>query len=176
MSVTTDTFPVRTIARLAGAETPTGTVTFLDGTHVLGTATLSGGQATLASTLSPGTHDSIIARYEGDDAHFGSTTEPTTQQVDPASPPVANAGSGVAARKGSSVTVDGTRSSDPQGEPLTYDWEQIGGLPATIADKHSARTAVILPGKATTVTLRLTVTNAAGLSSTSDVTITVSPK
>jgi hypothetical protein len=158
------------------AETPTGTVTFLDGSTVLGTATLTNGVASLLVTLSQGTHDSIIAQYEGDGAHFGSYTEPTTEQVDPADPPVADAGPAVSGRKGTVVTVDGTRSSDPQGEPLTYSWNQIGGLPATIADKSSASTSVTLPNKASKVTLRLTVTNAAGLSSTSDVTITVSPK
>jgi hypothetical protein len=170
--------PLTAIVRdvFGSAETPTGTVTFLDGSTVIGTATLSNGQATLAATLSQGTHDSIVARYEGDDAHFGSFTEPTTEQVDPADPPVADAGPAVSGRKGTVVTVDGTRSSDPQGEPLTYSWNQIGGLPATIADKSSASTSVTLPNKASKVTLRLTVTNAAGLSSTSDVTITVSPK
>jgi hypothetical protein len=156
--------------------TPTGTVTFLDGTKALGTATLVNGQASLPVTLPAGTYSSIIARYDGDDAHMVSSTEPYTLQVDPAAPPVADAGSAIRARKGTVVTVDGTKSSDPQGEPLTYHWTQISGLPATIADENAARTAVTLPNKATTVTLRLTVTNAAGLSSTSDVTVTVSPK
>ncbi|MBV9951065.1 MAG: Ig-like domain repeat protein [Acidimicrobiia bacterium] len=159
-----------------GAVTPTGTVTFLDGSTVLGTATLTNGVASIVTTLSAGTHDSVMARYDGDDTHFGSFTEPTSQRVDPAAPPVADAGSALRARKGAVVTVDGTKSSDPQGEPLTYSWVQISGLPATIADKNAARTAVTLPNKAGTVTLRLTVTNAAGLSSTSDVTVTVSPK
>jgi hypothetical protein len=156
--------------------TPTGTVTFVDGSTVLGTATLSNGQATFLTTLTAGTHASITAWYHGDDAHFGSVSQAISQRVDPAAPPVADAGPDQTARKGTVVTVDGTTSSDPQDEPLTYEWEQIGGLPATIADKRSAHTTVTLPNHKTTVTLRLTVTNAAGLSSTSDVTITVSPK
>jgi hypothetical protein len=168
-------FPLSATVNDVWGETPTGTVTFLDGTNVLGTATLSGGQTTFWTALPSGSH-SVTARYEGDDAHFGSTAGGFTQQVDQAAPPVADAGSAVTARKGTTVTVDGTKSSDPQGEPLTYSWVQIGGLPATIADKSSASTSVTLPNKATTVTLRLTVTNAGGVSSTSDVTITVSPK
>ena len=53
--------------------TPTGTVTFEDGTTGLGTGTLSGGQATYTtSKLAVGTH-SITAAYGGDST-FGSAT------------------------------------------------------------------------------------------------------
>ncbi|MBV9951062.1 MAG: Ig-like domain repeat protein [Acidimicrobiia bacterium] len=160
---------------ITGSTTPTGTVTFYDNGAVLGTATLAGGRATLSPTLSSGTHW-IAAQYSGDSVHLGSPSDALEQVIEAAQAPVADAGSPSRARKGATVTVDGTRSTDPQGEPLTYQWEEISGLPATIADKGSARTSVILPKTAGTVKLRLTVTNAAGLSSTSDVTITVSPK
>ncbi len=49
-----------------GSNVATGTVTFLDGTITLGTASLNaGGMATLATTLPAGT-DSIVASYGGD--------------------------------------------------------------------------------------------------------------
>ncbi|MBV9921185.1 MAG: Ig-like domain repeat protein, partial [Pseudonocardia sp.] len=175
------TVPLTATVVDAFGRVPSGTVTFLDGAQVVGTAPLvghpavSGSQATLSATLDAGAH-SLTARYDGDPGHFGSTSTAITQEVDEAAPPVADAGADVKARKGTTVTLDGTGSTDPQGEPLTYSWVQISGLPATIADNRSGRTAVTLPSKASTVQLRLTVTNAAGLTSTADVTITVSPK
>lgn len=64
--------------------TPTGTVTFLDGTTVLGTEPLSGNPtatATLTVTrLAPGTHR-IQARYNGDSNCPASTSNSTTVTV-----------------------------------------------------------------------------------------------
>lgn len=59
----------------------TGTVQFLDGSTVLGTATVSGGSATLAvSTLALGAH-SIKAVYSGDTNYVGSTSPVLKQTV-----------------------------------------------------------------------------------------------
>jgi hypothetical protein len=63
-----------------GAGTPTGTVTFKDGSTTLGTSTLSGGKASLTtSALSLGSH-SITASYGGD-ANFSGGVSPTLVQV-----------------------------------------------------------------------------------------------
>lgn len=60
--------------------TPTGTVTFLDGTSVLGTATLSGGQASLGvSTLAAGTHP-LTASYAAT-AAFGASVSPVVTET-----------------------------------------------------------------------------------------------
>jgi hypothetical protein len=65
--------------------TPTGTVTFKDGTTVLSTAALSGGKATLAtSTLSAGTH-SITGVYNGSASYLTSTSLVLTETVNPSS-------------------------------------------------------------------------------------------
>ncbi len=54
-----------TVSAPHGAPTPTGSVTFTDGSRTLGTVALSGGQATLTtSSLSTGTHW-IAASYSG---------------------------------------------------------------------------------------------------------------
>ena len=55
------------------AGTPTGTVTFMEGSTVLATATLSSGQVQFTtSSLGPGTH-SISAVYSGD-TNFSAST------------------------------------------------------------------------------------------------------
>jgi len=65
-----------------GANAPTGTVTFNDGTTALGTGTLNGSQvATFAtSTLTVGTH-SITAVYGGDANNAGSTSSVLSQVI-----------------------------------------------------------------------------------------------
>ena len=70
-----------TVTSAAGA--PTGTVTFEDGTTVLGTAPLNAGVATFAiSTLAVGSH-TITAAYSGD-TDFATAIGVTTETVDAA--------------------------------------------------------------------------------------------
>jgi len=61
--------------------TPSGTVTFQDGTSALGTGTVSGGTATLTTSgLTAGTH-SITAVYGGDPNFGSSTSSPALMQT-----------------------------------------------------------------------------------------------
>lgn len=62
-----------TIKVIQGASTVTGTVTFMDGTTVLGTARVGAGTATLTPILAPGAH-AIVATYSGDSNDSGSTS------------------------------------------------------------------------------------------------------
>ncbi len=79
------TFTATVGAVAPGAGTPSGTVSFFDGTAVLGTRTLSGGQATLASaSLAVGVH-TITAVFGGDGNFSGSTSGALIQTVNKAS-------------------------------------------------------------------------------------------
>jgi len=62
-----------TVAPSTGSGTPTGTVTFLDGTTTLGTGTLSSGTASFTGSLAAGTH-SITASYGGDTTYTASVS------------------------------------------------------------------------------------------------------
>lgn len=76
------TFSIRVGPPSGSTGTPTGTVTFRDGTTVLGTAALNAGVATLTvATLSVGTH-SVSASYAGD-ANFnaGGSSAPAVVTV-----------------------------------------------------------------------------------------------
>jgi uncharacterized repeat protein (TIGR01451 family) len=86
--------------------TPTGTVTFKDGTTTLGTSSLDGsGQATLTtSSLSAGTH-SITAVYNGDSNFSGSTSSTTTQIVNQAS---------------TSTSLTSSQNPSTYGQPVTF--------------------------------------------------------
>ena len=74
------TFTVTVTAAAPGSGTPTGSVTFLDGSTTLDTATLSGGKATFkTSALAVGTQ-SITVLYGGD-ANFTTSTSPVLTQT-----------------------------------------------------------------------------------------------
>ena len=79
----------------AAGGTPTGTVTFRDGTTTLGSRSLSAGQATFGtSTLTIGSH-SMTATYEGDANFGGSTSSSLSQTVQMIAPPSALAAEAV---------------------------------------------------------------------------------
>src|SRR5207237_1287390 len=87
------TFTAAVSAAAPGAGTPTGTITFMDGSATLGTGTLSGGQASFTTTsLTVATHD-ITAVYGGDNNFTGSTSAAVVETVQPVplSPPVPSA-------------------------------------------------------------------------------------
>jgi hypothetical protein len=62
-----------TVAPTTGSGVPTGTVTFLDGTTILGTGTVSSGKASFTGSLGSGTH-SISASYSGDATYAASVS------------------------------------------------------------------------------------------------------
>jgi hypothetical protein len=64
------------VSETSGTATPTGTVTFSDGSTSIGTGSLAAGVATFSTaTLSVGTHN-ITAAYGGDTANAASTSSP----------------------------------------------------------------------------------------------------
>lgn len=67
-----------TVNALAGA--PTGTVTFLDGTTVLGSAPINGGQATLTVSLDVGNH-TLTASFAGTGGFAASGSAAVTENV-----------------------------------------------------------------------------------------------
>ena len=70
-----------TATSTSGAGTPTGTVTFMDGTTALGTSILSSGVATFTtSSLAVGAH-TITASYGGDPNFLPSSSSPLSQLV-----------------------------------------------------------------------------------------------
>ena len=103
-----------------GNGTPTGFLTFSDGTRQLGIADLKNGTAQLDVTLTAGTHQ-LTAAYSGDQDYQGSSSIPLPVQVQDLQL-VASAGDDQAAASGEQLSFDGT-ASRPLDNIDSYDWD-----------------------------------------------------
>ncbi|MBI4528657.1 MAG: tandem-95 repeat protein [Deltaproteobacteria bacterium] len=90
--------------------------------------------------------------------------------------PVAMAGADQTRNEGTVVTLNGSASSDPDSDPLTYSWTQLMGPAAALSDSTSATPSftapLVGPGGATLV-FGLVVNDGLDSSSRDEVTITV---
>ncbi len=87
----------------------------------------------------------------------------------PGGPPLANAGADRTATTGASVELDGSGSSDPDGDALTFSW--AGPVALTGAD--TARPSFTAPATAQSLDFTLTVTDPSGRSATDTVRVAV---
>ena len=117
-----------------GAGTPTGTVTFFEGSSSLGTGSLnSSGIATLNISNFSVTSHSISAVYGGDSSFGGSTSSSITQTVNQASSATTLVSSANPSVYGQSVTFTATVSTvspgsgTPTGTVNFYDWNTLLG-------------------------------------------------
>jgi len=92
-------------------------------------------------------------------------------------PPSAEAGVDQKLRAGGLVELNGGASTDPEGQPLGYQWAQLEGPRVRLAGASTARARFTAPYVAIDTRLRfeLTVTDSAGLSARDTVDIVVQP-
>ena len=98
-------------------------------------------------------------RYQYELAFSGVTNTQfinTKTQVAVNNPPTADAGTNQTVPAGAFVTLDGSGSSDPDGNPLTYSWSQTSGPSVTLSDNGAEMptfTAPSLDGQSLIFTL-----------------------
>ncbi len=102
------------------------------------------------------------------------TVNITVLNVSVNQPPIANAGLDQNVNEGSLVTLNGSGSSDPDGNPLTFFWTQTAGPAATLSNSTSATPTFTAPQVSATTVLTFQLVVSDGFLSSSDtVNITV---
>jgi hypothetical protein len=129
-----------------------------------------GTTAVVQLNLTPGTYTFTLTVTDTGNLSSSATTHVTiTAPVN--HPPVANAGSsqtlGCTGQNGTVVTLNGSGSSDPDGDPLTYVWKDAAG---NVVGTSAIVQRTLSSG---TYTFTLTVTDTGGLSSSAATQITI---
>lgn len=146
---------------------PDGTlvsIEWFEGTTLLGTG------ATLGTSFGLGTHNVTLIVTDNDGA---TASDSTIITVNPNQPPLANAGADLSVTDGDGngvepVTLDGSRSFDPDGSIASYVWSEG----ADVIGNSALLTTDLRVGDHI---LTLTVTDNMGLSMTDDVMVSVLP-
>ena len=81
-------------------------------------------------------------------------------------PPVADAGTDQNVAAGATVTLDGSGSTDPAGDTLSYQWTQTSGVTVTLSSDTAVQPTFAAPSESGTLTFQLIVTDTQGNTST----------
>lgn len=87
--------------------------------------------------------------------------------------PVAEAGADIRSKVGDTVILDGTASADPDGDLLSFFWEQVSGPEVELADATSPTAHFTAPNIPVAPVFRLTVTDPSGLVDTDTVRVQI---
>ena len=138
-----------------------------------GTVTLDGADRARLSFTAPATADALTFRLTVTDPDGLSDADDVTVHVSAPGQPLADAGGDVTAASGERVNLDGSRSRDPEGEALTFRWEQTAGATVVLSGADTPRLSFTAPAAADALTFRLRVTDPDGLSASDEVTVHV---
>jgi hypothetical protein len=146
-----------TLTATVQGNSPTGTVTFLNGTTSLGTAPISGNSASLTTSFASAGSVSLTASYPGDPSNLASTSSPVTVTVVAPSFAVAVSPASATITSGQSATF--TVTVTPAGGFATAVTLSCGALPSQASCAFA--TPSVTPSGGQPVQVKLTVSTAA---------------
>lgn len=163
-----------------GSSDPNGTPLSYAWTQTGGASVTLSGAATANPTFTaPNVTGPLTFRLVVGD---GSVTSPAdtvvvnVTEVQPNVPPTADAGAAFATSIGAAgVALDGTESSDPNGDTLTYAWSQTGGPAVTLTGANTATPSFKAPSTTGTLTFQVVVDDGRGGTDDDTVEVTVVP-
>ncbi len=100
-------------------------------------------------------------------SHIGWTGSGSTNHA-----PTANAGADKSVVVTSHVSLDGSGSNDMDGQPITYNWQQMSGIAVALSGNTTAKPSFVAPSSPGTLVFRLIVSDGS-LAGTDDVSIAV---
>jgi dipeptidyl aminopeptidase/acylaminoacyl peptidase len=164
---------------------PDGTIESYSWTQTAGTSvTLDDASGSTPSFTAPDvgadgdtlTFELTVTDNEGATSTTADTVSVTVNNVIVNQPPTANAGPDQTVNEGDTVSLDGSASSDPDDDTLTYAWTQTGGTSVTLNDANTATPTFTAPdvgANGDTLTFELTVNDGNGHAATDAVSIVV---
>lgn len=122
------------------------------------TVTINNPNLASANFDAPNVSDTLVFELTVNDAEFTSIADQvsiTIEQVNTA--PIANAGTDITIQGLSSVTLNGNTSSDPEGDSLSYQWQQTSGPSITLDDFSSSNPSFEAPNIDASISFSLVV-------------------
>ena len=168
-----------TISVLSNDTDPDGdslTVSSISSQPSNGTAAINSGSTTITYTPDSGYSGADSFSYTASDGSLTDTATVTVTMHTGDDAPVADAGSDQTVTQGATVTLDGSGSSDPDDDTISYSWSRTAGPAVTLSSSTAKKPTFTAPtvSSNTAITFQLTVSD--GLfSDTDSVTITVKP-
>lgn len=122
------------------------------------------GTATPSFTAPPrnANAQSLVFEVRVTDSFDATSTAQVTITIPANNLPLADAGPDQSVLGSSAVTLDGSGSSDPEGDPIFYSWTQTGGPSVTLLNSNSVNPTFVAPqsiSSSQVLTFQLTVTD-----------------
>lgn len=140
------------------------------------TINIQGANTVAPSFIAPqvGGPTPVTIRLTVNDGNGGTDTDDVVVTINPMNfKPDARAGADFGAVYSSSVQLDGSASSDPDGDPITFLWSQVSGEFVSLSNPGIATPTFTAPAGNGTLVFELRVQDSAGLFDTDRVTVHV---
>jgi hypothetical protein len=137
--------------------------------------TLSSADTVTPAFVAPSAAETLTFELTVTDGRGGSGTDSVnvTVSVPANQDPIANAGPDQTVVLGATVSLNGSASTDPDGDALTFQWTQTAGTNVTLSNADTAAPAFVAPNTADTLTFQLTVNDGRGGTDTDSVDVNV---